>query len=162
LAFLKAFGAWEGFLEDSFLRYLCGYSHSGGRQVLNAPHSFATTLPNAEAILLGGRSFLLWHNPRDVVSRSHTYFTNGRHEIVLNSVLSRVASFAAVRHHIAHQKRDTAAQFDSACVNLCGHQLSGSRPGRFLRKNVVHAMPPKKWFELMLTDLEGYAAQITP
>ncbi|SUS07607.1 conserved hypothetical protein [uncultured Defluviicoccus sp.] len=162
LAYLRAFAAWEAFLEESFLRYLCGYTHAVGPQTLVAPAVFCSTIHDAELRVLGGRSYILWHNPAHVVTRSQTHFVSGRHEVVLNSVLNRVEAFAAVRHHIAHQKRDTANQFDAACITLCGHRLPGSRPGSFLRKTVPHVSPSKRWFELILTDLESYAAQITP
>lgn len=162
LAYLRAFAAWENFLEASFLRYLCGYCSSAGQQTIRVPHVFCATVSAAETLVLDGRRYKLWHNPRDVIGRSQTYFLNGRHETVLSSVLSRVDSFAAVRHHIAHQRRDTATQFDSACINLCGYRSPGSRAGSFLRKRVSHVSPSKRWFDLILSDLEAYAVQIVP
>lgn len=160
LAYLKIFAAWEHFLEETFIRYLCAHAHSGGPETIKPPHSYCGTIAAAEVMVLGGQLYKLWHNPSHVIARSQTYFINGRHEIVLNSVLSRVESFAAVRHHIAHQKKDTASKFDQACVTLCGHRIAGSRPGTFLRSFVPHLMPQKRWLDLIVSELEAYAAQI--
>lgn len=161
-AYLRAFAAWENFLEESFLRYLAGYSSSAGPETIVAPYAYAASLHDAETVVLNGKKYLLWHNPAEVVARAQRYFKLGRHEQTLDSVLSRVKSFATIRHHVAHQRAGTAHDFDQACIHLCGFRCPGSRVGTFLRKFVPHVTPAKRWFDLVLTDLESYAAQIVP
>src|SRR5437016_9100007 len=76
MAFLKVFIAWEDVLEQSFIRYLCGYGNSAGPQTPVASVTFAGKLNAAEAQLYAGSNYLLWHNPQHVIKRSKRFFNN--------------------------------------------------------------------------------------
>src|SRR6266851_5231591 len=51
MAFLRIFIAWEDLLEQSFIRYLCGYHNSTGGQTPAAGVTFAGTVTASEAQL---------------------------------------------------------------------------------------------------------------
>src|SRR5688572_12813549 len=61
-AYLLAFSAWENFLEESLLRFLCGYRNRRRTfaRVGGAPHH--RSLAAAKISLYGASSYLLWHN----------------------------------------------------------------------------------------------------
>lgn len=72
-AFLRVFLTWEAFLEQTFLRYLCGYHHSGGQEATHSTHYYRT-LADAERAVLGQHRYVLWHNPDIVVVRAQNFF----------------------------------------------------------------------------------------
>jgi hypothetical protein len=160
VAFLKMFASWEGFLQDVFLRYLCGYRHRGGQ--LTPTTSFSRTLLDARSRVLGTGPFVLWHNPQSVLRRSRRFFNSGPHEVVIDSNRVRLSNFSAIRHHIAHEAEDTRSEFDTACMALCGKRFRGGRPGAFLRENFMVGMAPSSWIEEIGRDLCGLAGQIVP
>lgn len=163
-AYLLAFSAWENLLEQSFLRFLCGYIPSSGL----APTPTTTWLrpisvSAATVLILGGRSFRLWHNPRDVISRARGYFVSGPHETVLNSALADIEDFAAIRHYVAHRNDDTRQKFQTAAIRLSGSRVLGARAGRLLRSETMDPVTMTKvtWLERICADLERYARQIS-
>ena len=68
MAYLKIFVSWEAFLEQVFLRYLCGYRSKVGVATPQTGFSFLPTLATAEGAILRGRSYVLWHNPAAILS----------------------------------------------------------------------------------------------
>ncbi len=161
IAYLHVFVNWEAFLEESFLRYLCGYFCSTGKQV-TVTGNYAGTLAVARTQLFGGHPYLLWHGASTIEARSRIYFIAGLHETVVASSRSRLEWFAAIRHYIAHKHEDARGKFDAACMNLCGRRFRGSRPGAFLRERTTSGVPPLRWLELIGDELVKLAAQIVP
>ena len=160
-AFLRVFLAWEYFLQETFVRFLCGYQHSSGQETIRGG-GYYRNLPDAENAVLNGRDYVLWHNPNAVVRRAQRFFATGQHEQVLSSNLMRLEHFAAVRHRIAHSQRHARDQFDVTTMALCAKRYRGSRPGRFLRENNPMTNPPTKWLSIIAQELSGMAKQITP
>ncbi len=160
LAYLRCFAAWEDVLEQSFLRFLAGYAHGGGREVLVTP-PYSPTLSAAALRVLGTRSYLLWHSASLVILRGRGFFAGGRHETVLGSALSRLDWMASVRHRIAHSHDDARAKFDSATLGLAGRTYPGSRPGRFLNDLNPGASPVSPWLNCLVDELLGLSVQIT-
>src|SRR5258708_6956274 len=99
-AYLRVFIAWEEFLEQTFLRYICGYVSALGSYTLTLP-AFRN-IADANVDVLGPRDFVSWADPKQVIRRSQTYATLSFHETVLNSDLSRLLLFKSVRNRIAH------------------------------------------------------------
>ena len=160
LAFLRIFLAWEVFLEESFLRYLCGYSNSVGcPALLGAP---CRTIDDARNTLLGGSSFVSWYSPDKIRNRSKTFMSGGLHEVVISSFQAQLEAYACVRHRIAHSSRYAVQQFDAATNTLAGRRYLGSRPGRFLRDLNPGGTPPRRWLYVIADDLRSLAAQIVP
>jgi hypothetical protein len=161
LAFLRLFIAWEQFLEESLIRYLCGYAHRGGQENLRRGRYFST-LDGARMAIRQGRDYVLWHNPQTVVTRAQQWLDTSRHELVIGSSLGRLANFAAIRHRVAHAQLHARSEFDKATIVLVARRYRGSRPGRFLRDWLRGATPPKRWLARISDELIGLAHQIVP
>ena len=160
LAFLRAFLAWEAFLEQAFHRYLCGYASKHGAAKPQAGQSFSPTLAHAEAAVLGGKDYVAWHNALKVANRSQGMFASCVIETVLRSNVARLEDCAAVRHRIAHSQTDARRKFDAATMAIAGRRYKGARAGRFLRDHDVGTTPPVRWLERLGQELQGLAAQI--
>jgi hypothetical protein len=57
LSFLRIFIEWEAFLEQTFIRYLCGYAHPRGEPYVPVGGRLCAILQDAEVTMLG-RKFL--------------------------------------------------------------------------------------------------------
>lgn len=159
LAYLRLFTAWEDFLEQSMLRYLCGFAAAHGQEQLTQGN-YCTNLAHAKATLYGNQQYLLWHNPQKVVMRAASHFTNSRHETVIASIQGRVVHFSSIRHRIAHAHAED--NFNTATMALAGRRYRGARPGRFLRDWAHHSQIPMRWFEVISFEFRGLAFQIVP
>jgi hypothetical protein len=159
LAFLRLFIEWEIFLEQTFLRYLCGYRSIHG---LYAPTSgsYCTSITAAQGLIFGRNGFALWHNPTTVISRSRQHLNFCPHEIIIGSSAARLENFAAVRHRIAHGQDDAKQKFNSATMALCGRRYRGGRPGRFLRDWDRSVAPNRRWLDTIGQEVVGLARQI--
>jgi hypothetical protein len=159
LAYLRMFTAWEDFLEQSLLRYMCGYVALHGQEQPVGGH-YCATLSAAKATLYGHQHYLLWHNPNTVTNRAARVLHQSRHETVLASIQGRMEHFAAIRHRIAHAH--ASSEFDAATMALAGKRYRGSRPGRFLRDWAPHAPVPTRWMDMIAVEFQGLAFQIVP
>lgn len=160
LAFLRVFMEWEILLEQSLLRLMCGFRHSGGQEPLALGQNYCLRLIDAEANLLGNKPYLLWHNPDLAINRASRIFNNSRYENIIASAQQRLKHFAAIRHRIAHSQKDAAQKFDTASMNIAGRRYAASRPGRFLRDWQVGSTPPTRWLASICLELESLAKQI--
>ena len=158
LAYIRVFQFWESFLEESFARYLCGYSNAAGRQRLQTGHHFFRTVADAHSGVRHGRPFALWHDHRRVIDRSRVYFVNGTHETVIISSLTNLEYFSHIRHRIAHSQDDARNKFNVASMNLCGKRFPGARPGVFLRS--IRLTSTERWIETISYELLNLAQQI--
>lgn len=156
-AYLRLFLRWEDFLEQTFLRYLCGYV-SGAVPGTLRQASFAT-IDDAEIAILHGRDFVSWADPNQVIARSQKFITNGVHELVINSDITRVRHFKSVRNRIAHTSEHARTHFDNATRALSFQRYPGSSPGRFLRDTAT-TIPPQSWLEVIGLELQNLAGQI--
>ena len=155
----RVFVEWELFLEETFVRYLCGYQSNHGPCQLLGGQAFRN-LGLAEAAMLHGRPFALWHDPSKVIARSQQFFNNGFHETVIASNSARLEHFSAVRHRIVHGQLDARQKFDIATMNLVGRRYLAARPGRFLRDWDHTVNPPRRWLETLGAELALLASQI--
>jgi hypothetical protein len=158
VSFLRLFLAWEDFLEESFIRYMCGFSHALGRETLvNRP---PRKIENARIAFFAGEPFVSWYNPQRVQKRLVKHVGNGLHELVLLSNQSRLEWFAAVRHRVAHGSDKAALDFRNATLSLCGRTFRGARPGRFLR--TVDPATNVRWINVIGQEFKNLASQIVP
>jgi hypothetical protein len=162
MAFLRIFIAWEDALEQSFIRYLAGYSNSIGPLTPATTIVFHKKITTAEAYLYGGRDFLLWHNTTKVIQRSQRFFNLGLHELIFQSNSARLNDFAAIRHRIAHGQDDSKNKFNQATMTIAGKRYLGSRPGPFLRDWDRSATPNRRWIETISNEFVGLIRQIVP
>lgn len=158
LAYLRIFQFWELFLEESFARYLCGYANRFGQETLAVQPNFYRTIADAH-YAVRGNGYKLWHNPNQVIARCRGYITNGFHETILSSNLSRLEDFSNVRHRVAHSHDDAKRKFNTATMRLSGRRFPKARPGKFLRYKRI---PTERWIETIAQELLNLARQITP
>jgi hypothetical protein len=159
-SYLRIFLFWEDFLEQSFLRYLCGYESTTGPAVLRVPKF--STLAGAQLAILGNRKYITWANHKFVVQRAQHFVNAGFHEIVLNSNLARLEAFQSIRDRIAHRSEYARRQFDGATVSLVGRRFPASSPGKFLRHTAIASPVPKSWLQHIAIELKSLAVQICP
>jgi len=162
IAFLRMFLAWETFLEESFVRYMCGCCGLVGQPQTAVSGAYSPSISHARAVLHGNQHYLLWHSPAKVAARSKMTFVNGLHEVVLASNQSRIDCFASVRHRIAHAQLDARNKFDSATMNLAGRRYPASRVGRFLRDSDPSQPLPTRWIDAIANELVALAQQVAP
>lgn len=160
LAYLRIFIAWEDFLEQTLIRLICGYAHSAGQEPLQPRCSYYRNILAAEAAILSGRRYKLWHDPIQVISRAQRFLLGSRFEIVISSAQSNLEKYSATRHRIAHSQKDARIQFDNASMSLSGRRYLGARPGRFLRDWQTNPIKPERWLETIAREFESLASQI--
>lgn len=161
LIYLKMFLSWEDFLEQVFLRLLCGVASNGGVEPLVPGLAFAKSIDEAGNMVLAGREFQLWHNPEAIVRRSDRFFA-GQHSYFRQIVASNqdsLTNYAAVRHRIAHNQAHARGQFDDATMAMAGRRYPGSAAGRFLRE-LESDLPPRRWLDYIAEDLYEIAHQL--
>lgn len=171
LAFLRIFAAWESTLESIFLKSLCGYASSAGQE-LTVTGSYYRTIVQAEAAVLlaesrgnVSRTYLLWQNTRQVLTRCRAHITSGGaagalQENIIASNQARLDDFAAIRHRIVHEHSDARAKFDRATLSLAGRTFPASRPGKFLRDDHPTFSPPVRWIDVAISELTGLTGQM--
>jgi len=162
IAFLRMFVAWELFLEESFLRYMCGYTGFNQAPQQSVLGNYSRTLTDARSALYGTQQYLLWHSPAKVIARSQKIFKNGVHETVISSTQARIGHFSCIRHRIAHGQLDAQKKFDAATMTLVGRRYPASRVGRFLRDADPGLTPPTRWLSSIADELANLALQVAP
>jgi len=163
MAYLRLFVSWEIFLEETFLRMMCGWSSPIHTPTLVAPHSPFSTLAAARAALLGEREYLLWHNPGRVSKRCSEWFQHGIHSQIVESNEARLAWFAAIRHRIAHGSNQVKGEMNSASMGLAGRRYPGASAGRFLRDwRKSEPLKQERWLKSIADELMGLARQMSP
>jgi hypothetical protein len=160
MAYLRIFILWESFLEESFLRYVCGYSTTIGlASLINPPEK---TLAAARATMLGGRPYVSWSQPTSIEGLCRRFINNGIHELVIKSNRARLDWFTSIRNRVAHGSAHSKSQFDIATMSLVGRRYPGASAGRLLRDWVLAISPLERWLQSIATELKNLASQIVP
>lgn len=163
LAYLRIFLAWEEFLSECFLRLLCGYQARGiGQEPLRPGVHYLPTIAQADAAVLGGQRYKLWHSPQQVATRAQGYFQNGNFERVVSSAAPMIEECAVVRHRIAHAQDHARREFDLTTMALAGKRYPASRAGRFLRDWDASPLQRRRWLVVLSSRLCGLARQLCP
>jgi hypothetical protein len=161
LAYLKMFTRWEVFLECALLRYLCGYQSRHGWPAIHSRPTYFPTIADADAALKQGRSYLLWHNPQQVIPRSQNHLTACPVETILSAGTAQITACSNIRHHIAHAQADARIKFDTATMNFAAQRYPGSNAGLFLRDMNNAVNPPVRYIRHLAQLLCALASQIT-
>lgn len=161
LAYLKVFNQWEVFLEEVFLRYLCGYRFHGSSETPLA--AVCATIADARARVYRTNQYLLWHSPAKVLARANAHFAEGnRVASVVGSALADIERYGHIRHRVAHDQADARQKFDTASMHLAARRFPGSRPGAFLRSMTLYNGMHSTWLERISGELSTLAAQLAP
>ena len=158
LIYLKVFLLWEELLQEVFVRLLIGFQSNGGSENLLPGITKCRSLIDAEALLLGGRRYRLWHDPVQVMARSDMFFepVNSHFRGVIGANQASLSDFAKVRHQVAHSQSHARTEFDTATMSMAGKRYGG-HAGRFLREAKVDG---RKWLEFICDELAEVAHQI--
>jgi hypothetical protein len=165
LAFLRVFAAWEMCLEAVFYRSLCGFASTAGQETLISGRYYPT-LAAAESAVLGGRSYVLWHNPQHVIDRCRRFFRSGApgcpsvQETMVASKFTYLVNLASIRHRVVHDQADAKRKFDTATLQIAARTYPSSRPGKFLRDWDASTSPPQRWLEVTIAGLTALTGQI--
>ena len=141
LALLKLSLAWESFVEDSFLRYLCGAKSSAGvAPVLLAAKE--ATLSAAFRSLSAGNKFLSWQ-PDTTINRANKCFDKGApYATAIKGAKSDLEDITSVRNRIAHRSDYSVKAFQDVVRAHLGYVPTGMTPGRFLLRTLPSAGKP--------------------
>ncbi len=162
IAFLRAFLAWEAFLEESFILYLLGQRPPRGR----APYRFAFP-PNQRAalewVIPEGRDYAQWTHATHVSGRAERFFRDGRpFATVLRSYQNTLDEARFIRNAIAHQSRSARDKFETVVrgrLTILPPQLT---VGGFLGTTIPGTTPPVSFLEFYISRIDLAAQQIVP
>lgn len=162
LAFLRAFLAWETFLEESFILYLLGQKPPRGR----APRRYAFP-PNRRAavewVLPEHRDYAEWGVAADVRNRAERFFRGGRpFASVLRSMQNLLDDTRTIRNAVAHESTSALQKFEKLARSKLGALPPNLTIGGFLGMNMPGSTPPLSFLEFYVAKIEFAAKQIVP
>jgi hypothetical protein len=163
LSFLRAFVAWETFLEQSFISYLLGSKPPGGPKPKRLVKP--TTRHMAVLVIIGGdRDYADWYKYDQLKGRAKKYFKDGKpFTDALSGRKLLFEEMATLRNAIAHSSSHSQEKFKS----LVRSKLSGSYPpkltvGGFLAMTVPSSSPPESFLEYYIKSVNNLAGLIVP
>jgi hypothetical protein len=158
-AFLKAFLAWECFLEDSFVLYLLGKTPPRGR----APRRYGIppTYETAYDLVREGSPFGKWNSMPHVIQRAERFFQDGHpYRNALANNVSKFNELNTIRNRIAHTTSSAIARFEGLVRSKIGIFPARTTVGSFLATTVPQSAPPQSFFDLYLEILRASATTI--
>lgn len=159
-ASLRVHLAWEEFLEETFVRYLCGIPPTGGAgPVLRQPQ--CANLTAARTLMLGGKDFVGWQR-KPARKRARRYFDAGyNYTPALIAAADSIDTLVAVRNAVAHRSPSATRIFYERVRGRLGYLPAGVTPGRFLLRDDPK-YPGRKVIESLARDLRAAANTIAP
>jgi hypothetical protein len=159
-ACLRMHLAWEDFLEEVFVRYLCGAQPPGspGPVLLQPP---CGTISAARVVLLGGQDFVSW-NRKTAKKRARRYFDGGYGFTAgLTAAAVSIDTLEATRNAVAHRSPSASRVFRLRAQAHLGFLPRGLTPGGFLARTDPRA-PNRRIVESLAADLRAAANTIVP
>jgi hypothetical protein len=162
LAFLKAFLAWESFLEQSFMLYMLGRKPPGA--AAPARYAFPPSLAHASAwVVPEGRRYATWTNPTDISVRAERFFHGGRpFATTLRAHQNILEEARILRNAIAHASSSTQQKFENLVRRKLGTLPPNCTVGSFLGLTVPRTSPPQSFFDFYTDRLRTCATQVVP
>ena len=162
MAFLRAFLAWEIFVEESFILYLSGQKPPRGR----APNRYAFP-PNQKTardwVVPERRDYAEWTVPTQVSGRAERFFQAGRpFAPVLRSNQNVLDEVRIIRNAIAHRSVSAREKFETIVRTKLGTLSPNLTLGGFLGTTVPSSTPPVSFLEFYVGKIEFAAQQIVP
>ena len=159
-AFLRAFTAWEVFLEETFILYLLGYRAPRGR--VPRRYGFPPSRAAASEWCADGKEYAKW-NPADVQRRADRWFQHGMpFTPALQGQQHRLNQLITIRNAIAHVSSSAHTKFEG----LVRQELTALPPnttvGNFLLTVKPGTAPPQSFMEFYLGQIEQIASNIVP
>lgn len=163
LAFLRAFLAWEMFLEESFVLYLVGLKPPRGRR----PKRYAFP-PNVRiaaewVIPEGSWDHAKWTTVDKVCKRAERFFVNGGpFAVILKSNQNTLNESKTIRNAIAHMSANVQTKLETLVRNKLGTLPLNVTVGAFLAMTVPRSTPPQSFLDHYLSKVEFAARRIVP
>lgn len=161
VAFLRAFLAWEIFLEESFILYTLGKRSPRGKP----PRSFVVP-PNrtiAEQLCVPERREYVDWAVDLVIERAKRFFLNGRpYAPVLRSQINTFTEMKTIRNTIVHSSSSSQEKFKSLVRRKLGPCPPGLTVGGFLSTTVPGSSPPESFLEDYFQQILLAAERIVP
>jgi len=159
MAFLRAFLAWEAFLEESFILYLWGKNPPRGKPPKPCVHP--PTRRVAEQLVAEGKDYADWAEVQNVIKRAERFFQDGEpYSDALRSRRSRLQDIKIVRNATVHSSSYSWEKFQI----LTRRELATYPPrltvGGFLGMTVPHSSPPQSFLECYLSVIRFVADRI--
>lgn len=115
IAFIKILTAWESFLEDSFLNYLCGHyvKNQKPKKIVNR-----LTIDQAYDLIKGKGNYPDWTNISEIRHFSDLFFiANNPYKIPLSSLETYYNEMKSIRNCIAHISKNSKQKFINLIIN---------------------------------------------
>lgn len=162
MAFLRAFLAWESFVEESFILYLAGQKPPRGR----APKRYAFP-PNLGAamewVIPEGRPYARWAAAEDVIERAERFFQTGRpFAPVLRGNQNALEDVQIIRNAIVHKSTSARMKFERLVRTKLGTLPRNLTVGGFLGSTEPRTTPPISFLEFYVGKIDLAAQQIVP
>jgi hypothetical protein len=160
LAFLRAFSAWEAFLEEVFILYLLGQQAPCGRKVHR--YGFPPGETAAYEWVTEGREYARW-TPAEVRRRADRLFRNGRpFTPVLSGHQNLLSQANTVRNAIAHDSLNARQKFEAVVRNELQALPPNTTIGGFLLTTKPRSNPPISFLEFYLDQIQIAARKLVP
>jgi len=158
---MRAFVAWERFLEEAFLSYVMGQRPISGR----SPHRYyqPPNLPSAWkflGMLTGRRPYLDWTEAAHIVERARAVFRGGGCFPKLQAQNLVLQDMKKVRNAISHDSDDARARFEELVRRELTTLPPRCTPGSFLGTRNPTARPPASFLDTYLGVISALANDI--
>jgi len=164
LAFLRAFLAWERFLEESFILFLLG---KRPRRMRRSPRPFVRPKSWQHAFDLlspeKGRGYVDWDNLDYVRVRAKRFFPEGEpFETALIPRLNLLHEMRTVRNAIAHRSFTSQEKFEKLARAKLGYLPSRLTVGFFLESAIPGTHPVQSYLDYYLAGVSSAASTLVP
>lgn len=159
--YFSAYRAFENFVEETFLLYSLEKANIVGKK----PKSYLNPRDynHAFELIKSSMVHLEWNNPDHVIARAETYLKDGEPiKQVIASNRQILHDMRKIRNHIAHNSKDSLAQFKKVIQNHYGTvPLTIPRPGEYLVLMVPRMTPAKHYLLHYLENLKRVAKDMS-
>jgi len=130
-AFVNVLTTWENFLENCFLTYMLGAQTASGYGPVR--YVFPNDKQHALGVILAGREFFQWTNPKKVKEQADLCFENGEpFRTVLDPATADLMEMNTIRNTIVHRSMVALENFKILVRDKLKTAPLGIRPGVFL------------------------------
>ena len=149
--FMRAFSAYESFLEDVFLLYARGKPTVSGQTISSFLNPKSTS--HARDMIKSNMTFLEWNSPDNVIKRSEIYLGDSNPiKQAVTTNLSRLQYIRKIRNAITHRSIEARNTYIPVVrTELRALPLKVPEPGEFL--NTSDPRTPNSYFLVIYLDM---------
>jgi hypothetical protein len=137
LSFLQIFNAWEEFLEETFIHYMCGHKTQSGYSPILKVRLSEATLHQASVTVNQGKAYSDWSRSDEVMNRARIYFDKGEpFATAIENSYNMLEEMRKIRNGIAHSSTHSREKFSELVRQKIGYLPRNMGPGRFLLQDI--------------------------